>query len=163
MTALASARGRANRAKGHRAERAVAAYLREHGYPEASTTRHRLGRDGFHAPGDVIGVPALVVEVKDVQSRSAWPTWVAQAQQEANGTPWVVIRKLPGTTDVGRWPCVASLSALGQRAHAVPLSLQQAMRRLDGLPNGYWLACERETPMLAVGRFGWLIREDDNA
>ncbi|HET7325994.1 MAG TPA: hypothetical protein VFJ14_01775 [Nocardioidaceae bacterium] len=139
-----TATGRAARAKGHRAERAVVAFLRANGHPEAATTRHRLGHDGFHAPGDIAGVPGLVIEVKDVAA-SAFPTWCRQAEEEAQGTPWCVVRRQPGVTDVGAWPCVASLDAIAGPVHHSPLSLIQIVRRIDALPAGHWLA----------GRDGW--------
>ena len=94
----------ANRNRGHTAERNVAAYLREHGYEDARTTRAALGHDGAHAPGDVIGPVGLVIEVKDVAS-SSYPAWCRQAEAEANGRPWVVVRRLRGNPDVGSWPC----------------------------------------------------------
>ena len=109
--------GRASRAKGHRAELAVAAYLRQRGYTDAATTRGRLGHDGTHTPGDVVAIPGLVIEVKDVGS-SAWPSWCRQAEDEADGRPWVVIRKLRGSTDVGAWPCLDSATRDDVRRHA---------------------------------------------
>lgn len=99
--------GRASRAKGHRAELAVARYLRDRGYPDARTTRSALGHDGAHAPGDVIGPVGLVIEVKDV-ARSAWPAWCRQAEHEAQGRAWVVVRKERGVADPGLWPSLAS-------------------------------------------------------
>ncbi len=95
--------GRANRRRGHDAERAVVAYLRQW-FPDAHTTRSRLGHDGFSAPGDVVGPVGLVIEVKDVAA-SAWPTWCRQAEAEASDRPWVVIRRERGVVDVGAWPC----------------------------------------------------------
>jgi hypothetical protein len=92
----------ANRRRGHDAERAVVLWLRAHGYPDAHTTRSQLGHDGFHAPGDVVGPVGLVIEVKDVAA-SCWPTWCRQARLEAEGRPWVVVRRIRGTRDVGLW------------------------------------------------------------
>lgn len=155
---MVTAPGRAARAKGHRAERAVVAWLREHGHPDAATTRHRLGHDGFHAPGDVIGVPGLVIECKAVAA-SAWPTWVAQTITEAAGTPWAVVRRLERQTDVGVWPCVASLDAIGPaRVHRCDLSLIQIVRRIGSLPAGHWLAGRDGW---AAGRFADLFDEAD--
>jgi hypothetical protein len=98
----ASKRGRRSRKRGHVCERAVASFLRSNGYPDAETTRSRLGHDGFHAPGDVVGIPGWIVETKDVKA-SAWPTWCRQAALEANGGRWVVVRRTRGQTDVGEW------------------------------------------------------------
>ena len=94
--------GRANRRRGHQAERAVCQYLRTHGWPDAMTTRAKLGHDGATAPGDISGVPACI-EVKDVAG-SSWPTWIAQARAEARpGQQWIVVRRKRGTPDVGKW------------------------------------------------------------
>jgi hypothetical protein len=46
----------------------------------------------------------VVIEVKDVKG-SAWPTWCRQAEAEAGGRPWIVVRRERGNTDVGSWPC----------------------------------------------------------
>jgi hypothetical protein len=99
--------GATSRRRGHTAERGVAKYLRSRGYVDAHTTRSQLGHDGFHAPGDVVGIPGVVIEVKDVAS-SAFPSWCAQAAQEAQGRPWVVVRKKRGTADVGDWQAIGS-------------------------------------------------------
>lgn len=103
----ASRRGAANRRRGHSAERAVAAWLRENGYPDASTTRARLGHDGTRQPGDVEAIPGLVISVKDV-AKSAWPTWAVQAHDEARGKPWIVVRRTRGVADPGGWDCLYS-------------------------------------------------------
>jgi hypothetical protein len=94
--------GRANRRRGHDAERAVVTWLRAHGYPDAHTTRAALGHDGFRQPGDVVGPVGLVIEVKD-RLQSSWPSWALQAAREADGRPWVVVRRLRGVPDVGQW------------------------------------------------------------
>lgn len=104
MTAAASKRGRNNRIRGHNCERKVAKHLRGVGYPDAHTTREELGHDGGRQPGDVVGPVGLIISVKDVE-KSAWPSWCAQAEKEANGRPWVVVRRLRGNPDVGAWPC----------------------------------------------------------
>ncbi len=94
----------ANRRRGHDCERAIVTWLKGRGYPDAYTTRSKLGHDGAHAPGDVVGPVGLVIEAKDVAA-SAWPSWCRQAEEEANGRPWVVVRRLRGNPDVGSWPC----------------------------------------------------------
>ena len=94
----------ANRNRGHNAERNVVKWLKTQGYEDARTTRAALGHDGAHAPGDVIGPVGLVIEVKDV-ARTWWQDWSRQADEEANGRPWVVVRRLRGVKDVGAWPC----------------------------------------------------------
>jgi hypothetical protein len=79
--------------------------LRVNGYPEARTSRSALGTDGTRQKGDVLGGPAgWLIEVKNRKS-SAWPTWLAEAALAAEGGKFVVVRRLPGTSDVSRWPC----------------------------------------------------------
>ena len=97
--------GKANRSKGHRAERAVVTYLREQGWPDAMTTRRKLGHDGATAPGDIDWHPLVCLEVKDV-AKSAWPTWCRQAVAECReGMVPAVVRKTGPLTDPGSWEC----------------------------------------------------------
>lgn len=94
----------ANRTRGANAERAVVAYLRVNGFPDA---RRYLAGDG-RQPGDIDFAPGICLEVKDV-ARSARPSWRAQAVAEAGGRVPIVLRRTRGVTDVGRWvaqiPC----------------------------------------------------------
>lgn len=95
----------ANRRRGHDAERAVVRYLKTQGFPDACTTRAKLGHDGATAPGDVDWHPLICLEVKD-RAQSAWPTWCRQAAAEAPaGTVPVVVRRTRGVPDVGLWEC----------------------------------------------------------
>lgn len=95
--------GKANRSKGHRAERAVVTYLREQGWPDAMTTRRKLGHDGATAPGDIDWHPLVCLEVKDV-AKSAWPTWCRQAVRAAGeGQVPCVVRRTRGVPDVAGW------------------------------------------------------------
>lgn len=89
----------ANRRRGQRAEVAVVNYLRASGWPDA---RRYLAGDG-RQPGDIDAWPGISIEVKD-HARSAWPSWCAQAVDEAgpNRIP-VVVRRTRGVPDVGRW------------------------------------------------------------
>ena len=91
---------RANRDRGARAERAVVAWLREHGWPEC---RRTLAGDG-RQDTDVCGVSGVSIEVKDV-AESRWPSWCAQAfaQRAADAQVVVVVRRTRGVTDVGSW------------------------------------------------------------
>lgn len=93
----------ANRRRGADAERAVVAFLRDNGYPDA---RRYLAGDG-RQPGDIDGVPGLCIEVKDVAA-SSWPTWCRQADAEAGGRTWVVVRRKRGNPNVAEWPCIAA-------------------------------------------------------
>ena len=90
--------GRANRARGARAEVAVVNWLRDHGYPDA---RRYLAGDG-RQPGDIDAIPGVSIEVKDVAA-SAWPTWCQQAVDASGGRIPVVVRRTRGVTDVGEW------------------------------------------------------------
>lgn len=92
----------ANRRRGHDCERAIVAYLRSNGWPDACTTRAKLGHDGAHAPGDIDFAPGVCLEAKDVKA-SSWPTWRAQCVAEAGGRIPVVVRRFRGMPDVGRW------------------------------------------------------------
>ena len=103
---MTAARGRANRRRGADAERAVVAWLRANGYPDA---RRYLAGDG-RQPGDIDGVPGVVIEVKDVAS-SAWPTWRAQVLAEAGGRIPVVVRRTRGVGDVGQWEAETTVLA----------------------------------------------------
>ncbi len=93
--------GATNRRKGHQAERDVVRFAREHGCPDAVTTRNTGGAGGNQI-GDVVLAPGVVVEVKNVAG-SAWPTWIRQAMNGADGRIWAVVRKTPGVTDPGEW------------------------------------------------------------
>lgn len=93
----------ANRRRGHDCERAVVKYLRANGFPDACTTRAKLGHDGATAPGDIDFAPGVCLEVKDV-ARSAWPSWRFQAVAEAGGRVPMVLRRARGVTDIGAWP-----------------------------------------------------------
>lgn len=126
--------GAMSRRRGADTERMIVTYLRGHGYPDA---RRRLAGNG--QAGDIDGVPGLVIESKGWR-KSCWPTWVAQTITEAAGTPWAVVRRVERVTDVGAWPCVASLDAIAGPVHHSPLSLIQIVRRIDSLPAGHWLA-----------------------
>lgn len=92
----------ANRNRGANAERAVVAWLRDNGWPDA---RRYLAGDG-RQPGDVDAIPGVVIEVKDV-ARSCWPTWCRQALAEAGpDRVAIVVRRERGVADVGRWPAL---------------------------------------------------------
>ncbi len=91
--------GAANRRRGADAERAVVAWLREHGYPDA---RRYLAGDG-RQPGDIDAIPGVCIEVKD-RKQSAWPTWIRQAVLEAGQDRLaVVVRRSRGKPAVGEW------------------------------------------------------------
>lgn len=91
--------GRASRDRGARAERAVVNHLRVNGWPDA---RRHHGADG-RAPGDIMGIPGVCIEVKD-RASSAWPTWREQLLTECPpGDLALLIRRVRGQVDVGQW------------------------------------------------------------
>jgi hypothetical protein len=91
--------GRSSRDRGARAERAVVNYLRSVGFPDA---RRHHGADG-RAPGDIMGVPGVCIEVKD-RASSAWPKWRQQLLTECPpGDIPLLVRRVRGVADVGLW------------------------------------------------------------
>jgi hypothetical protein len=100
--------GAANRRRGADAERAIVAHLRANGWPDA---RRYLGGDG-RQPGDIDAWPGITIEVKD-RASSAWPTWCAQAVDEAgpHRIP-VVVRRVRGVVDPGGWEARVPLGTL---------------------------------------------------
>lgn len=103
--------GAAARRKGHTAERAVARWLRDHGWPDAETTRAKLGHDGARQPGDIDGVPGVALEVKD-HGRLCIPEWLRQVEEEAGPNLPVLVVKERGSADPGRWWAVLRLEDL---------------------------------------------------
>lgn len=94
--------GRASKAKGSAAERAVVAWLRENGFQYAERGLAGATND----TGDIVGViPGLCIEVKN-QARLDLAGWIDELELEmANLDAWsgVLIHKKRGTTDVGEW------------------------------------------------------------
>lgn len=84
----------ANARKGAEAERMVARYLREQGFPEADR-RLREGRTDDQ--GDIDGVPYTVIQVKYVES-NRYAAWVLDTikQRDAAGKPLcLLVRRVP--------------------------------------------------------------------
>ena len=94
----ASAQGRANRARGARAEVAVVNWLKANGWPDA---RRYLAGDGCQ-PGDIDAIAGVAIEVKDV-AKLAWPAWREQALAEADWRIPIVVRRTRGVVDAGSW------------------------------------------------------------
>lgn len=105
--------GRSVLARSKADERAVAAYLREHGYPNAE----RAVRTGFRAigdrgadPGDITGTPGLVVSVKTVEDSAlierTVPAWLVDLDQmrtaDLDPVRLLVVHRF-GKSDVGQW------------------------------------------------------------
>jgi hypothetical protein len=97
--------GSANRRRGHSCERAVVRYLRDHGFPDAVTTRNTGGAGGRQL-GDVSFHPLVVLEAKDVAA-SSWGSWLRQAEAAAGpDRVAAVVRRTRGVPDVGEWRTV---------------------------------------------------------
>ena len=127
----------ANRTRGANAERAVVAYLRVNGFPDA---RRYLAGDG-RQPGDIDFAPGICLEVKDVAA-SAWPSWRAQAVAEAGGRVPIVLRRTRGVTDVGRW--VAQIPV-------------DQCERVGVVPDRGWQWCERTERLWASLPFELIV------
>ena len=125
----ASVTGARSRRKGNRYELAVVAYLRDHGYPEARTTRNELGHGGTRQPGDVrvVGPVCVSIECKNVAA-TAWPAWLRQAIRQAGTDVAVVVRKTEGSSDVGRDICILSLSDYVDRLAGVMPIVRRSSR-----------------------------------
>lgn len=129
----ATSQGATNRRKGHETERMVVRWLRQVGWPDACTTRAKLGHDGWSAPGDVSFHPLIVLEVKDVQSGSRWPTWCRQAvAASAPGQVPCVVRRTRGNPDVAAWETRVQLAAL----HELETAKANRLELVDG---GAWV------------------------
>lgn len=106
-----SQRGRANRNKGHQAERDLCRWLRVNGFPGAERavrTGFRVGDRVSADPGDVTGTPGIVCSVKDcaVEQRSVWMAELAaMVAGDAPGAVGLLVHKRRGHADPGRWWC----------------------------------------------------------
>lgn len=90
--------GSTERRRGAKAERDVAAYLREYGW-DAITTR---AASGFQHGDDIATNAPVSIEVKD-HARLDLAGWVKQARANANGKPAVVWHKRRGSSSPGAW------------------------------------------------------------
>ena len=93
--------GASARRKGNVAERAVARWLRGHGWPDARTTRDARG--GSQGGADITGVPGWSIEVKD-QAVPRLAAWWSQAEDQALPDAWpLLVWHQPGVADPGMW------------------------------------------------------------
>lgn len=91
----------ANSRKGAEAERIVARYLREQGFPEAD---RRLREGRADDQGDIDGVPFTTIQVKYV-AKPAYQAWVTDTlkQRDTAGTPLcLLVRRVP-QKPVSQW------------------------------------------------------------
>lgn len=116
-TTTASQRGSTNRRRGHQAERDLARWLRDHGFPHAE----RAVRTGFRAsdrvstdPGDIDGIPGVVISVKDcaVEQTAKWLDELAVMQAGARAVHGLLVHKRRGHADPARWWCWLRLDEL---------------------------------------------------
>lgn len=112
-----------SKAKGSSAERAVVDYLRANGFPHAERRLAGATKDR----GDIAGVPAVVIEVKNCE-RTALGEWVDEAVlEQANDSAdyGLVWHKRRGHTDAGRWyatlPAAEIVRLLRQAGYGSPL------------------------------------------
>ena len=137
----------ADRRRGHDCERTVARWLQGHGFPDAITTRAKLGHDGATAPGDIDFAPGICLEVKDV-ARSARPSWRAQAVAEAGGRVPIVLRRTRGVTDVGRWVAqipVGQLDRIGMHPSGLATHCPRTEMAWTSMPFELIVAALRES------------------
>jgi hypothetical protein len=104
----ASERGKSNRRKGLDAERAVARYLRTVGFPQAE----RAVRTGFNAggrkvadPGDIAGIPGVVIQVKNTarEDIAGWMEEVAEQSFKSDAAMGILVQRRSGKSDPARW------------------------------------------------------------
>lgn len=133
--------GASSRRRGANAERMVADYLRTHGWPDA---RRYLAGDGRQRLlGDVDAIPGVAVEVKD-RAASAWSSWLHEVE-DGNERVTVVVRRVRGVVDVGRWPAVVG-------------SVDDWTGRLDGVRPTVTIvsaSCHAERWLDQYGRVEW--------
>ena len=108
------------KAKGTSAESAVVAYLRDAGFKRAE----RRTLNGANDRGDIAGIDGVVIEVKNCQTLSL-PQWLRELEAEMKNEAkhqfvitggdgrtitGIIIAKRKGTTDVGEWYAIQTVS-----------------------------------------------------
>lgn len=104
-----------SKAKGKRAELAIAHYFQDHGFPDAHRTAQVMGKTGGCA--DVEGVPKIHVEVKHNEHLNIYDA-IAQAVRDSgankngnlpavfhkkNGKEWLVTMRIDDWFQLYRW------------------------------------------------------------
>jgi hypothetical protein len=105
----ASRRAAANRRRGSTAELAVAKYLRTVGFPGAERavrTGYRTPTHTSQDPGDIAGIPGLVISIKDAQVERL-TSWLTEVRlMTANGGELgLLIHKRRGHANPAAWWC----------------------------------------------------------
>lgn len=100
--------GAANRTKGLVAERAVVAFLRDNGWPNAERavrTGYRTAERTSVDPGDITGTPGLLWQVKDVakDETAKWLTETEVQRYSAGVDIGVLVHKRRGHAKSGEW------------------------------------------------------------
>lgn len=114
-----AALGRANRRKGHDAERAVARYLQTHGWPHAERAIRTAYTSNGHTipdPGDITGTPGLVWQVKD-HAHEKITDWLIETEQQradASADYGILIQRRRGKADPGHWWAWTTIRTLVQ-------------------------------------------------
>lgn len=93
------------RKKGHVAERAVARYFKDNGFPLAITSRLYMGGDGIAQESDIIGVPGASIEVKNRRDLNIGSALLQAAIQGGpNKLPLLIAKPYRiGLESVGDW------------------------------------------------------------
>ena len=140
----------ASRRRGHDCERQIVRYLKAEGFPDACTTRAKLGHDGATAPGDIDFHPLVCLEAKDVAG-SAWPTWCRQAAAEARpGMVPVVVRRTRGIPYVGQWEIRAEWCGWVEAFGVLPAQLTGMVREGVEVDGHAWLVASMADLVAAV-------------
>ncbi|SDP61041.1 hypothetical protein SAMN04487905_10641 [Actinopolyspora xinjiangensis] len=145
--------GRSNRRRGADAERRVAGYLRDHGFPHAE----RAVRTGYSTdertvadPGDLTGTPGLVWQVKDTQRWDVpkWMTETTRQAEEANADLGILVIRRRGQATAGLWWALLPLADLGYLYGG---------RNMLGFRNRtapVWLQLDALCPLLLAAGYG---------
>ncbi|MEU5847456.1 hypothetical protein [Saccharopolyspora shandongensis] len=144
--------GRANRRRGHDAERAVARWLRDNGF----TGTERAVRTGYATserqvadPGDLTGTPGIAWQVKDTERESV-DVWLRELDEQtttARAEIGLLVHRRRGTADPGQWWAWLRLADLGallgtpgrhrrERQHPVRMELAHAVELLHAAGYG---------------------------
>jgi hypothetical protein len=102
-----------NKRMGDKAERDVAAWKRENGWPYADRA---LGAGRAADRGDITGIPGVCEQVKDrgtIRLRE-WFDEMLDQKANARADTGVLIIKRRGTSDVGRWYAVLEVEDLNR-------------------------------------------------
>jgi Holliday junction resolvase len=119
--------GASNRRKGHQAERDLAAYLRNAGWPHAERsvrTGYRTADRTSPDSGDIDGTPGVVWQVKYAarESISRWMDETEVQRLAAKADIGVLVQRRVGHAAVREWWGWVHLVRLGGAAHGVEWS-----------------------------------------